>query len=352
MLVISGLVTLGLFAIAVWLPVPYVRLSPGPTFNVIGDKDGTPVISVSGTTTYPASGTLDMTTVYERGGPRTGLTLFEAISGWMNATDAVMPRELLFPDDVSGDDVKQEQALLFSNSQSSAVSAALRHLGLPVRTKVIASLVYDGSPAAAEGGLQPGDVIVSVDGVAVDTPQQVGDAVRAKPVGSALDFVIERDGKQLPVTIATVDSPREPGTAYLGIGVGVDYRADFDISFALDDVGGPSAGLIFATGLVDKLTPGDLTGGKHVAGTGTIEPDGTVGPIGGIRQKLAGAREAGAELFLMPADHCAEAEGHIPDGLTVVPVHTLDEAVSQLQAWTSGGTVASCPVAVTAAPAP
>ena len=104
-------------------------------------------------------------------------------------------------------------------------------------------------------------------------------------------------------------------------------------------MGGPSAGLMFATGIVDKLTPEDLTAGGHVAGTGTIDPDGNVGPVGGIRQKLAGARDAGAELFVMPERHCAEAQGHVPDGLTVVPVTTLTEAVDAIRAWTAAGCV-------------
>ena len=100
------------------------------------------------------------------------------------------------------------------------------------------------------------------------------------------------------------ENPDAPDKPYLGISVGKLYSAEFDINFTLSDVGGPSAGLMFATGIVDKLTPADLTGGNHIAGTGTITPEGEVGPIGGIRQKLAGARSAGAELFLMPEQHC------------------------------------------------
>jgi PDZ domain-containing protein len=131
---------------------------------------------------------------------------------------------------------------------------------------------------------------------------------------------------------------------YLGIGVGELYAADFPITFTLEDVGGPSAGLTFAMGIVDKLTPIDLTAGQHVAGSGTITPTGEVGPIGGIRQKLAGAREAGATLFLMPVEHCAESEGHIPDGLTVTPVATLSEAISAVEAFAAGAPVPTCPV--------
>jgi PDZ domain-containing protein len=352
MLVISGVTTLTLLGIAFLLPVPFVKLSPGPTFNVIGEQDGKPVIAISGTQTYPTSGDLDMTTVYESGGPRGGLTFIDAISSWLKASDAVVPRELLFPDDVSGEDVEKRQAMLFSTSQSSAVAAAMNYLDRPVTTQIVVNAVYSDTPA--DGKLLPKDEIVSVDGEAISSAQQVVEAVRSQPVGTELTFVVRReqtgdDGEaadpvEQTVVLTTADNPDDPGTPYIGIGVGEYYTAGFPIDFTLDDVGGPSAGMMFATGIVDKLTPGDLAAGKHIAGTGTIEPDGAIGPIGGIRQKLAGARDAGATLFLMPAQHCAEADGHVPDGLTVVPVSTLGESIQAIEAYTAGETLPRCPV--------
>ena len=347
MLIVSATTTIALLVVALLLPVPYVRLSPGPTFDVIGEHDGTPVIAIEGATTYPTDGQLDMTTVYERGGPRTGLSLLEAIAAWANSTDAVVPRELIYPDDISGEEVKQRQAMLFSTSESHAVAAALRHLDLPVKENVVASMVYAQSPA--ETRLEAGDIIVSIDGKPMATPEDVGAYVRGMPIGTTFEFVVDRDGTKVTESVTSADNPDEKGKPYIGIGVGVDYAADFDITFSLEDVGGPSAGLIFATGLVDKLTEESLTGGRHVAGTGTIDPEGNVGPIGGIRQKLAGAAGEGAELFLMPKGHCAEADGHVPDGLTVVPVSTLDDAIAALDTWRSGGELPRCPVDVTAA---
>lgn len=351
MLIASAATTLVLIAVAFFMPVPFVKLAPGPTFNVIGEEDGRPVIEISGTQTYPVTGTLDMTTVLESGGPRGGLTFVDAIASWMNPQDAVVPRELIFPDDVSGEDVQTRQALLFSTSESNAVAAALGYLDMPIQTQVVVTAVYGGSPA--DGLLLPRDEIVSVDGVEVSTPQQVADAIRSKPVGTTFELAVRRDGVEVDgvmkdnvdqtVTVASAANPDDPAVPYIGIGVGTFYSAAFPIDFTLEDVGGPSAGLMFATGIVDKLTPGDLTGGGHVAGTGTIEPDGTVGPIGGIRQKLAGARNNGAELFVMPKRHCAEAEGHIPDGLTVVPVETLTQGVEAISAWAAGQPVPSCP---------
>ena len=351
MLIISAVTTLVLVGIAFLLPVPFVKLSPGPTFNVIGEEDGAAVIAISGTQTYPVSGNLDMTTVYESGGPRGGLTFVDALASWLNPADAVVPRELLFPDEVSGEDVKKRQALLFSTSESNAVAAAMRYLDRPVNTQIVVSAVYEETPAA--GALQPKDEVVSINGTPVTQSAQVADTVRSNPAGTEFTFVVRRDGVEVDgvmkddveqtVVVTSADNPDNPGTPYIGIGVSDFFTADFPIEFTLDDVGGPSAGLMFATGIVDKLTPGDLAAGQHVAGTGTIEPDGTVGPIGGIRQKLAGAHDAGATLFLMPAEHCTEAEGHVPDGLTVTPVKTLSEAISAVEAYTAGTPVPSCP---------
>lgn len=330
-----------LVVIAVTLPVPYVKLAPGPTFNVIGDNDGEPVIRIEGTTTYPVTGNLDMTTVRESGGPRGGLTFVEAIGAWFSTADAVVPRELIYPDDVTGDEVRQRQAALFSTSESDAVGAALGYLGIPTSTEVVATAVLADAPAGEF--FEARDTIVSIDGAPVSEPSQVVDAVRAKPIGSSFDVVVERDGEQVSFTITSAANPDDPQTPYLGLTVGLYFTPDFEIDFTLQDVGGPSAGLMFATGIVDKLTPEDLTGGGHVAGTGTIDPDGSVGSVGGIRQKLAGARDSGAGLFVMPERLCAEAEGHVPDGLTVVPVTSLTETIEAIRGWVAGESLPACP---------
>lgn len=338
---VSVAALVALVAIAIFLPVPYVKLAPGPTFNVIGDNDGEPVIRIDGTTTYPVTGNLDMTTVRESGGPRGGLTFVEAIGAWFSTADAVVPRELIYPDDVTGDEVRQRQAALFSTSESDAVGAALGYLGIPASTEVVATAVLSDAPAGEF--FEARDTIVSIDGAPVSEPSQVVDAVRAKPVGSSFDVVVERAGEQVAFAITSAPNPDDPQTPYLGLTVGLYFTPDFDIDFTLQDVGGPSAGLMFATGIVDKLTPEDLTGGGHVAGTGTIDPAGNVGSVGGIRQKLAGARDSGAQLFVMPERLCAEADGHVPVGLTVVPVTTLTEAIESIRGWVAGKSLPSCP---------
>jgi len=331
-----------LVLVALLLPVPFIRLAPGPTFDVIGDLDGEPVIQITGTTTYPTTGELNMTTVLESGGPRGGLTFIGALSSWFNPADAVIPRELVYPDDVSGAQVQAEQAALFSTSEADAVSAAMRYLDVPVTTEVLVSSVTVDAPAS--GRLEPGDVILSVDGATVTDPESVSGMVRKQPIGTTFAFSIERDGRTQDVQVTSAPSPTDPAVPYIGIGVGAVDEPDFDVRINVGNVGGPSAGLMLSVGIIDKLTPGPLTAGHVIAGTGTIKPDGTVGPIGGIRQKLAGARSSGAELFLMPASHCKEAAGHVPEGLTVTPVKTLTEAVSAIESWTAGASLPACPV--------
>lgn len=339
--ILAGLVLLALLALAALLPVPFIVLSPGPTFNTIGDVDGVELVEITDTTTYPVTGALDMTTIREEGEPRSPLTVFGALAAWVDPDRAVLPRELLYGDDETTEEVQQRNAVLFSTSQSNAIAAALNTLGEPLVEDVVVTAVVEGTPAF--GVLDAGELIVAIDGDPVRVPEDVVEAVRSQPVGATLVFTVERDGEDVDVDVVSAEKPDEAGVPYVGITVGINYRAEFPIVFALDDIGGPSAGMMFALAIVDKLTPEDLTGGGHVAGTGTIDPAGAVGAIGGIRQKLAGARGAGATLFLMPEVHCEEAAGHVPDGLTVVPVTTLQGALDALAAWRAGESLPTCP---------
>lgn len=337
---VTGALLLCFLAVVALVPVQYVVLSPGPTFNTIGEVDGVPLIKITGHRTYPTSGNLQMTTVSERGGPFGGLYVSRALQYWADPTVRVLPTEALYPEGESTEQVEQQNQEDFVDSQDVAVAAALRHLDIPVVEQAVVSSVADGTPA--EGALQPGDVIVSVDGTAVTRPEEVGPLVRARAPGDVITMVVIRGGKRTTVPVKAADSPTKPGQAYLGIAVGAAYTAPFDIDFTLDQVGGPSAGLMFSLGIVDKLTPGPLTGGRFVAGTGTIAPDGAVGPIGGIAQKLLGARAAGATLFLAPASNCDEVTGHVPDGLTVAAVSTMDDALAALREYEAGRPVTGC----------
>jgi PDZ domain-containing protein len=322
--------------------LPLLILSPGPTYNTIGEVDGQPLIVISGTTTFPTEGNLDMTTVSERGGRSDGVHLGEALLGWASPSQTVVPRESVYGPDVTGEEASERNDQLFALSQSDSIAAAMRELGIPTEDSVVVTVVGGGTPA--DGIIEAGDVVLTVDGQPVATPADVGELVRDREVGDPVTLEVLRaedpdaEPEQLSLTVVTAENPDPPGpdappAPYLGILVGTRYDAPFDIEFGLENVGGPSAGMMFSLALVDMLTDGPMTAGGHVAGTGTIDPDGRVGPIGGIRQKLTGAKDAGATLFLAPRDNCDEVAGNEPDGLTVVPVGTLDEARAAVERW-------------------
>ncbi|MBG6179906.1 YlbL family protein [Arthrobacter sp. CAN_A1] len=337
-MVVSGFLALLLGAAAVLLPAPYVVESPGPTFNTIGEIDSQPLIEVEGRETFPTSGDLDLTTVYVTGGPGTQLGIFEVFRAWLNPTESVVPRELRYPPDVTQEDIQEQNAVAMTSSQESAIAAALAHLDIDFEEELsVAGLVDD---AAAAGILEEGDVITSVDGTDVTNIGVLRSSLNAAN-GDPVDIGLVRDGGEVTEAVTPKESPG--GDFQLGVGLVANFTFPFDITIALNNVGGPSAGSMFALGIIDLLTEGELTGGKHFAGTGTIDSAGQVGPIGGIRQKLAGARESGAEVFLAPAANCGEVVGHVPDGLQVVRVETLDDAVKAVQTIGAGDDASALP---------
>lgn len=336
-----------LLGAAMFIPVPYVMTSPGPVFNTIGEVNNVELISVSGTETFPTEGELDMTTVSEYGGPQAGLDMFQAIWGWISPDRRVVPRESIYPEGETEEENIARNVEAFSTSQSYAIAAAMGYLDKTVIENLIITSV--GLDTPAQNKLRAGDEILKVDGVAMTKPDQVVSAVRSKPIGSELSFSVLRNGSALDVVVTSSHREDDPATEqdeatipYIGIGIDTSYSAEFDIEFGVTGVGGPSAGTMFAIGIIDKLTPGALTQGKTIAGTGTIDPKGNVGEIGGIQQKLIGARDAGAVLFLAPKGNCGDVVDHIPNGLTVAAVSTLDEAMSAIDAFNSGGTVTPC----------
>ena len=312
--------------------VPYVALGPGPTFNTLGASDGAQVIDIEGRQVFPDDGHLDLTTV----GVRASLSLGEALVGWLRRDEAVVPRELVFPPGQSDAQVDAQNAAEMVQSQDNATSAALGELGIPVQVTV--GDVPAGAPAS--GVLQKGDVLTSVDGTAVTGSGQLRTLIADRAVGAPVTIGYRRGGVDATATVTTRSSGDDPPRSVIGITPAVVYP--FTVKIALKDVGGPSAGLMFALGIVDKLEPGSLTGGRYVAGTGEITPEGQVQPIGGIQQKLRGARGKGATVFLVPAANCADAKASRPAGLQLVKVESLDGAVKALDLVRAGGTPAGC----------
>ncbi|MEN3614352.1 YlbL family protein [Plantactinospora sp. ZYX-F-223] len=326
--VITALLSVGVLA----APIPYVVLGPGPTVDTLGRQDDKEVIQVSGRETSTSAGQLRLTTV----GVQPDVKLLSAIAGWFSSDEAVVPYELIYPPGQTQQQVEERNAEDFAASQTSAETAALRELGYPVQ--VVVKAVTAGAPS--EGILKVGDVITSVDDKPVVVASSLTDLIRARPAGSALKIGYTRDGKQATATIVSAATDNNPPR----IGVEIEQRQPhpFELKIDLGDIGGPSAGLMFALGIIDKIRTEDLTGGKIIAGTGTINDLGEVGPIGGIPQKLVGAKKAGAKYFLVPAGNCEEAVRNAQSGLPMARVGTLDEALSALETISAGGEPPKC----------
>jgi len=331
LMMVSGVASLGLGLAVGTLPVPYVVEKPGPTFNTLGEARGEPVIGVTGRETYPAAGNLDLTTVYVEGGPNGPVSILGAFAAWLDPSKSVYPEELIYPKGTTREQADEQSSVAMATSQENAVASALKELEIPFGQELQAAGLSNGSPS--EGKIAPGDVFRSINGKAVTALSVIQDELAAGK-GAPATVVLDREGEQVTETITPMDNGE--GRYILGVMLKFKFTFPFDVKISLDTVGGPSAGMMFSLGIIDKLTPGDLTGGRHVAGTGEITPDGKVGPIGGVAQKMQGARAAGATLFLAPAANCDEVVGHIPDGLQVVKVANLAEARDAVELAASG----------------
>jgi Lon-like protease len=337
-LLIASIGVIAALAVAVLLPVPYVILGPGPTLNTLGtDSSGKTLISISGHLTYPTTGHLNMVTVGYQGGPGVTVNVFSALAAWLNPHEAVVPESELFPPGQTQQQAQQQDTQEMTGSQQDAVAAALTELHIPYQTQVAVAQTERGFPA--DGVLRAGDVITGVDGQKVTSEQDLTSLIGAHPAGSTLTLTILRNGRTQTVQVGTKESGGRP---LIGVEITEEFKFPFTVNFNVGEIGGPSAGMMFALGIIDKLTPLNLTGGKFIAGTGEITPAGQVQAIGGIQQKMVGARDAGATVFLAPASNCSDVKGAIPAGLRVVKVGTLSQAVSDLEALKAGRSVPSC----------
>lgn len=303
------------------LPVPYVALGPGPTVNTLGSRDGHEIITITGTATSTSKGHLNLTTV----SVSPDLNLGNALVGWFDGTVAVVPRDVVYPAGESREQVNKENAEAFKESQTSAETSALRELGYPVQVKV--SKIQSGSPST--GKLAAGDILTSVDGTAVTSGQKLRELLGTKRAGQVVKIGYER-GTATGTASITLAKGGDDGRPLLRIQTTDEQPHPFQVSFDLDKIGGPSAGLMFALAVIDKVKPEDLTGGLFIAGTGEIDDEGKVGAIGGISQKMVAAKRAGATVFLVPAENCVEAAGSAPAGLELVRVETLHGALTAL----------------------
>jgi len=328
-----------LFALTL-MPSAYVIQQPGPVYNTIGtaqnaEGEDVPLIEVDGAETYETGGSLDLTTVQVVGNREWTPRWIQLAAAWLDPSKAVVPLDSVFPQGTTSEQRTEQNAMLMVDSQADATAAALRQLGYDIGSRIQVVSLTDESPA--RGALREGDVITTADGEDVTDVTRLRELIQASE-GEPIEIGYLRDDEPGAAEITPTRAVIDGAEAWaIGVSLTTDYD-DFpvDVHIQLDNVGGPSAGTMFALGIIDVLTPGEATGGEDIAGTGTIDGAGEVGPIGGIRQKLHGARAAGAEWFLAPRDNCDQVVGHEPDGLTVVSIATLDEAVDAVEAIADG----------------
>jgi Lon-like protease len=329
---LAGLLAVPLL-LALWVaaatePLPYVTYEPGLTVDVLAENHGKEIIEVDGHDTYRDDGELRMTTVYVSQ-PRAKVTLFELMHDWISPEASVYPYKAVYQQDETTEENRREGAVEMVSSQDSATAAALTELGYRVRPVLEVLDVTKDAPA--DGRLEVRDSFVAVDGHPVTSAADVVDAVKAAPAGQAVSFVVRRDGARRTVQVTP---EQKDGRSLIGIQLGTGYRFPFKVAVHIDPtIGGPSAGLMFSLGIYDTLTPGSLTHGEVVAGTGTIDADGKVGPIGGIQQKIVGARDAGARLFMVPPDNCKDAAGAPAGDMRLVKATTMHDALGAIKTW-------------------
>lgn len=337
-LLIAGVCVLAALLVTALVSVPYVALTPGPTLNTLGQPNGKSLIEISGHRTYPTSGHLNLVTVSYSGGPGSGFNIFSALRAWLTPDNAVVPESEIYGTGQTQQQVVQQDTQEMLGSQQDATAAALCYLNIKFTTINTVSDVVKGTPAY--GVLQAGDEITAVDGAPVTCQHSVVTMIRNRKPGAKVALTVVHKGVTRNVTLATKDVGGEP---VVGVELAAPtYKFPFSVKINLADIGGPSAGMMFALGIIDKLTPDNLTHGRFIAGTGEILPSGAVEPIGGIQQKMAGARAAGATIFLTPSANCANTAGAVPAGLRLVKVSSLTQAVNDLRAINAGQSVPSC----------
>ncbi|HVL64997.1 MAG TPA: PDZ domain-containing protein [Actinomycetota bacterium] len=312
---------LGVVAFIVPIPGVYAYL-PGPV------RDVERLIEVDGAPTYSSEGSLFLTTV----SVDTQITFAEWVGAGFDNTRTIVSRDAVTGGQ-SLDELRRRQQAEMSDSKMEAEVVALGALGLARPSGAGVRIVETVPESPAQGLLESGDRIVAVDGKKAPTTCDVGRLVDAHRPGEAISLRIVRDGRRRTVSVPAGEAPGAPGRPFLGIvmrDVNFSFEAPVEVDFVTGEIAGPSAALMFALTLYDRLTPDDLTGGRRIAGTGTLTCDGEIGPIGGIEQKIAGAEARGAEIFLAPEANATAARA-VARSVRVVAVGTFSDALDYLQ---------------------
>ena len=334
--VLSVLILVGLLG---FLPTSdYVIESPGPTLNVNAKIEGkNEVVSVKNTNTLTTP--LAMTTVSVQGCDDKGITYWQLIKSELTSSDAVVNRDNVCPKNISEKTVSQMNAAQMTGSQDSAVVAAWQLTKPDAKfTLTVEQAVTD----SAKQAFNKGDKLVSIvdadsKSVQITSYKQLREVLEKLTPGKPIKLTIERGSTTQEVSVVGAkpeDSSRKG--AMLGITLNVNPPAGHEVTYAVERIGGPSAGMIFALDIAQRLEGKNYAGTTPVAGTGTIDLSGNVGAIGGIKQKMLGAKDEGYKVFLAPVGNCADVVGNEPKGMTVIPVSTLSEARTAMQRVAAG----------------
>ncbi|MEY4313498.1 MAG: hypothetical protein RIS93_78 [Actinomycetota bacterium] len=317
-----------LILVALFIPSPFVILAPGTPQNVLGEA-----IKISGTKTYPTTGKLSVTSVMVTD-PDSYITGFDIFYGWLDNQRAVLPRQEVYPDGETAAEAVKQGAAEMNGSQINATAAALSYLGYKSASKL--AVVDVNKESKAQNVILVNDQVLTIDDRKFENTTELLQFLDNKKPGDYVTVKVNRKGVELTKKIAL--SSRDDGSAFIGINIQEQFVFPFDVKIKLEETGGPSGGLIFAIGVVDKLTAEDLIRSRNIAGTGTITTTGNVGPIGGIAEKIIGARDFGVEIFFTPIENCQDisniealGQGKGEKAMKIVPVATLAEAIAVLK---------------------
>ena len=316
---VGVLALIGLVFAINFYQLPVIALSPGPMEDVLAR------LKVEGSRVYDSEGKLYLTSV----GIDDDVRFYEALLDMANRDVQLLPRAELYPEEQDTAEIDKENAALMDRSKETASVVALREVGYEIEPSgVEVTQVVPGTPA--DGKLRAGDRILDADGRAVASTDEVRAAITRHKIGERVAFRIDRDDTEKNVSVQVREADGQPRVGILLR----DLFPDLPVKVSIEtenNIGGPSAGLMFTLSIIDKLTPEDLTGGKRIAGTGEIALDGGVLPVGGVAEKLIAVRRLGVTTFLIPAENCDSVRGQVPDGLRLVKVSTINDALRFLR---------------------
>ena len=310
--------------------LPVVALSPGPMEDVLAR------LKVEGSRVYDSEGKLYLTSV----GIDDNVRFYEALLDMANRDVQLVPRADLYPDEKGSAEIDAENEQLMDVSKETATVVALRQVGYKIEPSgVEVTEVVAGAPA--DGKLRAGDEILAADGHLVDSTDEVRKAITGHKPGERVAFRIDRDDTEKNVSVQVREADGQPRVGILLRDLFPDLPVKVSIE-TQNNIGGPSAGLMFTLSIIDKLTREDLTGGRRIAGTGEIALDGSVLPVGGVGEKLIAVHRLGVTTFLIPAENCAGVKGQVPDGLRLVKVSKVDDALRFLRDPKAAATAPGC----------